>query len=272
MKIENSTAVITGAASGIGQAVAQTLAARGVGHLALVDFADAVNAFAEELKAAHPGTGVAAHVGDATDPVFRQQVFSDTKVAAGPARICVPAAGITRDSLAVKIDKETGELNLYSIDQYRQVLEVNLLAPVYWVMEMMGGIALDRKARGLKKWNPDEEAVEAVGVFIGSVSSLGNRGQVSYASTKRGLEGASATLTSEGTFHGVRTVVVHPGYTDTPMARKVPEEIIRERVLPHTQLGRLCSPEEIADTVCFAVGNDAIAGALWPSGGWHPPA
>ncbi len=272
MNISGNIAVVTGAASGIGQAVALEFIKNGVKHLALVDFSDQVLAFADQVNEMDGDTTATAFVGDVTDAAFRERVFTETKTAVGLIRICVPAAGITRDALAVKINKETGMAEVYSIDKYRQVLEVNLLAPVYWSMQMMAGIAQNRKDAGLKKWNPDEETVQGVTAFIGSVSSLGNKGQVSYASTKRGLEGASETLASEGTFHGVRSVVVHPGYTDTPMARAVPEEIIRERVLPHTQLGRLCKPEEIAGTVCFAVTNDAIAGSLWASGGWHPPA
>ena len=76
-------------------------------------------------------------------------------------------------------------------------------------------------------------------VFIGSISSQGNRGQISYASTKAGLEGAAATIMKEAMFHGVRCSVIHPGFTDTPMVRAMGVEYVAKNILPYTQLGRL---------------------------------
>ena len=88
-------------------------------------------------------------------------------------------------------------------------VDVNLIAPVYWALEMIGRVAEDRAATGLKRWTPDEGMQGAV-VFIGSISSQGNRGQISYASTKAGLEGAASTITMEALYHGVRCSVIHP--------------------------------------------------------------
>src|SRR4029077_17383497 len=130
--------------------------------------------------------------------------------------MCVPAAGITRDSLAVRIDKETGKARIYPAELFKHVIDVNLVAPVYWALEMIGRIAENRAARGLKKWEPIEGMQGAI-VFIGSVSSQDNRGQISYASTKAGLEGAAATIMKEAIFYGVRCGLIHPGFTDTPM-------------------------------------------------------
>ncbi len=186
-------------------------------------------------------------------------------------RICVPAAGISRDSLAAKIDRVTGKRELYSIDDFRLVLEVNLTAPVYWALEMVGRIAEDRFTRNLGKWTPKEH-IQGTVIFIGSVSSQGNKGQIAYAATKAGLEGAAATLTKEAIFHGVRCGVIHPGFTDTPMVRALGEDYIHDRILPATQLGRLIRSEEIADAICFMIGNSAVSGQLWADAGWHPSA
>jgi NAD(P)-dependent dehydrogenase (short-subunit alcohol dehydrogenase family) len=109
-------------------------------------------------------------------------------------------------------------------------------------------------------------------VFIGSVSSQGNKGQISYATTKAGLEGAASTLTKEAIYHGVRCCVIHPGFTDTPMVRALGEEYIAKNVLPFTQLRRLIRPEEIADAICFLISNTAVSGELWADAGWHPSA
>jgi NAD(P)-dependent dehydrogenase (short-subunit alcohol dehydrogenase family) len=186
-------------------------------------------------------------------------------------RMCVPAAGITRDDLAVRVDRETGKARIYPAELFKQVVNVNLIAPVYWALEMIGRIAEDRAARGVKKWLPTEGMQGAI-VFIGSVSSTGNRGQISYASTKAGLEGAAATIMKEALFHGVRCGLIHPGYTDTPMVRALGEDYINKNILPYTQLSRLIRPDEIADAICFMLSNSAVSGELWADAGWHAPA
>jgi NAD(P)-dependent dehydrogenase (short-subunit alcohol dehydrogenase family) len=123
----------------------------------------------------------------------------------------------------------------------------------------------------LKRWEP-EEAVQGAIVFIGSVSSRGNKGQISYATAKAGLEGAAATLMKEAMFYGVRCGIIHPGFTDTPMARGLGEEFLQKHVLPFTQLRRLIRTEEIADAICFMISNSAVSGELWADAGWVAPA
>ena len=189
----------------------------------------------------------------------------------GTTTICIPAAGITRDDLALRLDKNTGRLRIYPVETFRLVVEVNLIAPVYWALEMVARIGEQRIAKGLKRWVPDEHVQGAI-IFIGSVSSQGNKGQISYASTKAGLEGAAATVMKEAIYYGVRCGVIHPGFTDTPMVRSLGEDYIAKNILPYTQLGRLIRPQEIADAICFMVSNSAVSGALWADAGWHAPA
>jgi 3-oxoacyl-[acyl-carrier protein] reductase len=270
MIIAGKVAVVTGAGSGIGEAVSLELVRRGIKAIALVDRADTVSHLADSIaQFTGKHVPVAAHVGDATDEAFRRKVFDDASSQWGVPTICVPAAGITRDTLAAKLDKATGKAALYPLDEFRQVVEINLLAPIYWALEMVGRIAEDRHARGLGPWQP-EEHVQGTVVFIGSVSSRGNKGQIAYAATKAGLEGAAATLTIEAMYHGVRCAVIHPGYTDTPMVQALGEQFIAQRILPHTQLRRLIHPEEIADAICFMIANSAVSGELWADAGWHP--
>jgi NAD(P)-dependent dehydrogenase (short-subunit alcohol dehydrogenase family) len=169
------------------------------------------------------------------------------------------------------MSKENGHVAVYPIETFRQVMEVNLIAPVYWAMEMVAGIAQMRANEGLKRWEPNEPFQGTV-VFIGSVSSLGNKGQIAYAATKAGLEGAAATLMMEAVFHGVHCGVIHPGYTDTPMVRALGEDFIQQHIIPRTQLRRLIQPEEIADAICFMISNPAVTGSVWADAGWHPAA
>jgi NAD(P)-dependent dehydrogenase (short-subunit alcohol dehydrogenase family) len=270
MRIEGKVAVVSGAASGIGEALALHLARRGARAVVLADRSDRVLQVACSVNEATGRPASEALIGDVISAAFRAQVF-DQAARHGLPAICVPAAGITRDSLAVKLDKETGRAAIYPVEHFRQVLEVNLVAPVYWAMEMVARIAEDRRRRGLGRWEPGEGELGTV-VFIGSVSSQGNKGQISYAASKAGLEGAAATLMKEAIFHGVRCAVLHPGFTDTPMVRALGEEFITKNILPFTQLRRLIRPEEIADAICFMITNSAVSGELWADAGWHPSA
>jgi NAD(P)-dependent dehydrogenase (short-subunit alcohol dehydrogenase family) len=271
MKIKGKVALVTGAASGIGEAVAFELARREVKAVALVDRSATTSQVAAKINEAACRPVAEAMVGDTTDPEFRTQVFNQTVARHGVVNICVPAAGITRDALAVKIDKETGKAGVYALKTFREVLEVNLIAPIYWALEMVARIAEERRVRGLGKWNAAEKLWGTV-VFIGSVSSQGNKGQISYAASKAGIEGAAVTLTKEAIFHGVRCCVIHPGFTDTPMLRALGEEYINKNILPQTQLGRLIRTDEIADAICFLIANSAVSGQLWADAGWHPSA
>lgn len=208
---------------------------------------------------------------DVTSAEFRTEVYDKMCKDFGLVHICVPAAGIARDAIAVKVNKESGKAEVYSVDTFRQVIEVNLLHPIFWAMEMVARIAEDRQHKGKQKWHPDEQ-IQGTIIFIGSVASQGNKGQISYATTKAGLEGAASTLMKEAIFHGVRTGVIHPGFVDTPMVQKMPKGYVEKYILPDTQLGRLIRPDEIADAICFMISNSAVSGELWADAGWHPAA
>jgi NAD(P)-dependent dehydrogenase (short-subunit alcohol dehydrogenase family) len=269
MEIKDRVAVVTGAASGIGRAVCQELSRRGARAIGLVDVSEAVCVMASEARQRGERTAFEPFAGDVTDETFRAAVYDRMGSEHGVVSICVPAAGITRDSLAVKVDRQTGRAGIYPLETFRLVTEVDLIAPVYWALEMVARIAEDRHRRDLGRWHPEERVMGTV-IFIGSVSSQGNKGQIAYAASKAGLEGAAATIMKEAVYHGVRTGVIHPGFTDTPMVRALGEEYIQRHVLPATQLGRLIRPEEIADAICFMISNSAVSGELWADAGWHP--
>ena len=271
MKIQNSVVVVTGAASGIGNAVVKAMAANNATGVVLVDRSESVHEMAEAFRKEFPDCQSVGFVGDVTDPEFRGEVFEKATVDIGLPRILVPAAGITRDRLSLKIDKETGKADMYPLEDFRLVTEINLIAPIFWALELVKGVAENRWKQGKKRWSIDEGLQGAI-IFIGSVSSQGNRGQVSYSATKAGLAGAESALTKEAMFYGVRCGVIHPGFTDTPMVRAMGEDYINKYILPATQLGRLIRPDEIADAICFMISNHAVTGELWADAGWHPAA
>jgi NAD(P)-dependent dehydrogenase (short-subunit alcohol dehydrogenase family) len=269
MQLEGKLALVTGAASGIGEAVCLELTRCGTKAVILVDSNGRALDLARSLNDRLGREVAEAWIGSVTDDSFRHRVYDEVTRKHGLVQILVPAAGIARDSLAVKVDRETNHVQMYPVATFREVMEVNLIAPAYWALEMVARIAQDRRQRGLKQWEP-RETVQGTIVFIGSVSSQGNKGQIAYAASKAGLEGVAATLMKEAIFHGVRCCVIHPGFTDTPMVRALGEEYIRKHVLPYTQLRRLIRPEEIADAIRFMISNSAVSGELWADAGWHP--
>lgn len=271
MNVRDKVAIITGGASGIGQAVATELAERGVRGIGLVDRDEKVLRTANMINDLRGGAVAEGLIGDVTDQPFMRRAYDLVSARYGTPRICVPAAGITRDRLAIKLDKDTGQTDIYPVEMFREVIEVNLIAPIYWALEMIARIAEDRAAKGLKRWKPEEDTQGTI-IFIGSISSQGIPGQVAYSTTKAGLEGAAATMAKEATYHGVRAAVIHPGFTDTPMVRALGDDYIQTHILPYTQLKRLIRPEEIADAIYFLISNSAVSGELWADAGWHPSA
>jgi len=272
MNIKDQVAVITGAGSGIGEAVAVSLAKCGVKALGLVDRSESVRMVAEKINQEHDeGKKIAeAFLGDTTDEAFQKRTFDQLIREYGTPTICVPAAGVTGEQFTATIDQSTGHAVLYPRDTFRLVVEVNLIAAVYWALEMVGRIAEARHRSGLGRWKP-EEGVQGSVVFIGSISSQGIPGLIAYAATKAALDGAEATLTKEAIFHGVHAAIVHPGFTNTPMVRMVPEEYINEFIIPNTRLGRLIEPSEIAEAICFLISNSEVSGRVLADAGWHTP-
>src|SRR5258707_9666301 len=108
MNISGKVAIVTGAAGGIGLAVATELAKRGAKAVALVDRSDKVDEVARSLNDVLDRTVAEPLVGDITDAGFRQQAFDLVTARHGTPSICVPATGVTRDQAAVRVDAQTG--------------------------------------------------------------------------------------------------------------------------------------------------------------------
>jgi NAD(P)-dependent dehydrogenase (short-subunit alcohol dehydrogenase family) len=273
MELKGKVAIITGGASGIGSATCLKLAGEGVKAIGVVDQTDVVGSVCAETNTQLGGEILIPFRGDVVDSSFREEVFGELESRFGPVTLCVPAAGIIRDRLCVKVHQNNGwtSPSIYSETDFRRVVDVDLIAPIYWAMRTVGSVAVDRVKRGLKEWNPDESVQGAI-ILIGSISSTGNRGQISYATAKAGLEGAQGTLSKEAIYYGVRCAIIHPGFTDTPMVRALGQRMIQEQVLPNTQLHRLIRPDEIAGAIVFMLKNSAVSGTLWADAGWHPRA
>lgn len=274
MDLSEHVAVVTGGAGGIGRALCTALARAGVRAIGVVDRDEQTEDFCATLNEEVGRTVAHAYRGDVAERSFREHVFGDLEEQFGCVSVCVPAAAILRDGYGVKIrsDSDTASqspsIELYDDDSFRKTIEINLVAPVYWALRTVASVALARVRRGCGVWTPDEH-IEGAVALIGSISAAGNSGQIAYSSAKAGLEGARSTLAKEGIRYGVRCVLIHPGFTDTTMARSLGDNRLRNDILPNTQLQRLIQPVEIADAVCFALRNPAVSGVLNVDAGWH---
>src|SRR3954471_10565393 len=268
MNISGKVAIVTGAAGGIGLAVATELAKRGAKAVGLVDRSDKVDDVARSLNDALDRTVAEPLIGDITDSGFRQQAFDLVTARHGTPTICVPATGITRDQAAVRVDAQTGCAVIYPQDSFRQLLEINLVSPVYWALEMLARVAEQRKRRGLGRWEPSEGVQGAV-IFIGSATPQGTSGQIAYATAKAGLEGVESILAKEALDHGVRCSVIHPDFTRTPLVRALGDEFVKRNILPYLQTSRLNQPGEVADAVCTSISNASQDAAPWTATPWQ---
>lgn len=268
MDIQNKVALVTGAAGGIGLSVAAYLVDKQVRAIGLVDLSEQCSEIANSLKTAAGHPHIRAFNGDVCDPAFRRSVFNALESEFGPVEICIPAAGILRDGLAVQLNNNSQEAMLYDEQHFRQVIDVNLLHPVYWSMELLAGIIRKHHRESIKR-HP-EMGIQGVNILIGSVSSRGNRGQISYSSAKAGLRGACTTLNKEGLCHGVLTKIIHPGFVDTPMVDQVDPDYFDKHLKPDIGLGRKIQPQEIAECIGGMIRNDALTGEIWASASLRP--
>ncbi len=208
------TAIVTGAARGIGKEIAVRMA-RDFDHLVVVDLSPTLADTALELERLATVTPVQADL--TTEEGIAAVTSSVDSVAA-----LVNNAGITRDARLVNMEEE----------DFRAVLDVNLGAPF-------------RLAYGLAgKW-----ARPAAIVNIASRAYLGNFGQFNYSMSKGGVVGLSRAL-AIGLAPQVRANAVAPGLTATEMVETIPSDVL-SRMIEAIPLGRMGEPSEIADVVAW---------------------
>ena len=239
---EGQVALITGGARGIGKAIAARLASDGA-KVAIVDMSDAGADTAREIEQAsgRPATYVKADISNDADV---KRAVAEVEAALGPIDILVNNAGITRDSLML----------IMSESDWDAVLTVNLKGAFLMSKAVLRGMIKRRKG-----------SIVSISSVVGR---RGNAGQVNYSAAKAGLIGLTKSLAREVASRNVRVNAVAPGYIETDMTAALSEPA-RKALVDAIPLGRIGSPDTVADAVAFLAGDSAsfITGVVLPVDG-----
>ncbi|CAN5154115.1 3-oxoacyl-ACP reductase FabG [soil metagenome] len=247
------TAIVTGAARGIGAAVALRLAAEGY-QVAVLDLdADACDPLAESIRS---GGGHAIALGaDVSDESSVAAAVERCAAELGAPTILVNNAGIIRDDLLFRM----------SADNWDAVIGVHL----------RGAFLMTRACQRYMS-----EARWGRIISMSSISALGNRGQANYSAAKAGIEGFTRTVALELGPYGVTANAIAPGYIETDMIRQTAERLgepydeFISRIAATVPVRRMGQPDDIATAVAFFAREDAgfITGqTLYVSGGLTSP-
>ncbi|MEO9324433.1 SDR family NAD(P)-dependent oxidoreductase [Nocardioides sp. C4-1] len=237
--VQDRSAIVTGAGSGIGRAVAHLLAANGAAVLVTDLDAAAADAVTAEIVAA--GGVAKAFVGDAADAETATRAVEAADELA-PLRIAVNNAGIGGPSVPV------GE---YPLDAWRKVVDVNL-----------NGVFYNLRAQAPVIAGHGGGAIVNMGSVLGSV---GLAGSSAYVSTKHALVGLTKNAALEYGDQRVRVTAVGPGFISTPLLEANLDTDAQAALAAQHPAGRLGTSEEVAALVAFLV-SDA---ATFVTGSYH---
>lgn len=225
----SGTALVTGGNRGIGLATALRL--RDDGWTVVVG----------SRSGEAPG-GLPAVRLDVSDPSSIETAFAEVEERHGPVTLLVANAGITRDTLLMRMSDEDIDV----------VLQTNLAGSIRLARRAMKGMI---RAKGGSI------------VFVGSVVwGIGSAGQVNYAASKAGLVGAARSLAREVGSRNIRVNVIAPGFVETDMTAELSTEQ-RAGILGSIPLARYAQPDEIAEAVSFLASASYITGAVLPVDG-----
>ncbi|MEY4170664.1 MAG: hypothetical protein RLZ94_1737 [Actinomycetota bacterium] len=224
-------ALVTGGNRGIGLAIARAL--REAGHDVVVG-----------SRSGEAPDGLAAVSLDVTSTESVDAAISTIESGFGPVDVLVANAGITRDTLLLRLED----------DDLEAVIQANLVGAIRCARRVARGMIKARRGRI---------------IMISSVVwALGSAGQVNYAAAKAGLIGAGRSLARELGARGITTNVIAPGFIDTDMTAALTEDQ-RATILGQIPAARYGTPDEVAAVVSFLAGDGAayINGAVIPVDG-----
>jgi NAD(P)-dependent dehydrogenase (short-subunit alcohol dehydrogenase family) len=242
MKINGQAALVTGGASGLGEATARELARLGA-KVAVLD----VNKALAEKVAAEIG-GVACEC-DITVTESVAAALTKAAGAHGPARILMNIAGIGTAKRVVQKDGSAAAL-----EDFVRVVTINLIG-TYNVSRLF--------AAECAKLAPLEDGERGVMMFTASVAAFdGQVGQQAYSASKAGLAGMTLPMARDLAQHGIRVCTVAPGIFATPLLLQLPEAVQKSLAASIPFPPRLGKPEEFAQLACHFVTNGHLNGEV----------
>jgi 3-oxoacyl-[acyl-carrier protein] reductase len=242
VELKSKVAVITGAARGIGRAIALRFAEHGA-HVALVDLDPKALEETSQECAAH-GVTARAYTASVAKEEDITRVMDCVVRDFGSLDILVNNAGIIRDALLVKA-KEGEILAKMSLAQWQAVIDVNLTGVFLCARE-----AAERMIKGGKG---------GVIVNISSLSRHGNAGQTNYSAAKAGVIAMTVTWARELARFNIRAAAIAPGFIATDIVSSMRPEML-EKALNSVPLRRPGTPDEVAKAAQFIVENDFVTG------------
>lgn len=222
MILQDQIALVTGASRGIGAAIAKALAEQGAKVIGTATTEAGAQAIEQALQP-WQGRGVAL---DVNNPAQIEQVLSMIAEQYGALGILVNNAGITKDTLLMRMKQE----------DWDAVISTNLTSIYRLSQAVLKPMMKARKGRIIN--------------ITSVVGHMGNAGQTNYAAAKAGTTGFTKSMAQEVGSRGITVNCIAPGFIDTDMTRELPQDII-EAMLKRIPLGRLGAVEDIAATTLF---------------------
>src|SRR5688572_13182113 len=228
-RLDDKTALITGASQGIGEAIARTLSAQGARVVLAARNAEKLQALAAELGGPERAHALPLDLSRPEEIGERLRALPETFSAVD---ILVNNAGITADNLLLRM----------SLEQWEQVLRTNLTGAFAVTKEVVKGMMRRRYGRVI--------SVSSV------VGLMGNAGQANYAAAKAGLIGFTKSVARELGSRGITVNVVAPGYIETAMTAELPAAA-RAGLVQQIALGRLGRVDDVAAAVAYLASEEA---------------
>jgi len=231
MNLQGKTAIVTGAARGIGAVIAQKLAQKGA-NVVLNDLriSEEMQQLGQELEKS--GVRIMLAAADISNFAEAQELVNKAKEEFGAIDILVNNAGITRDNLIMRMSEE----------DFDKVIAVNLKGAFNCARHVAPLMLRQKSGRIIN-------ISSVVGIY-------GNAGQANYAASKAGIIGLTKSLAKEIGSRGITVNAIAPGFIETEMTAVLPEKV-RQELQERITLRRLGQPEDIADAVCFLASDMA---------------
>ena len=244
MKVEDSVALVTGGASGLGAGVARGLVAAG-GRVVIADLASS----AGEQVAADLGENSAFVAVDVTRPDDVESAVDSAAAVWGRIDVLVSCAGI---SSGQRMLSRSGDL--HTLEHFRAHIEVNLIGLFDVLRHVVAQMAANE---------PNADGERGVIVNLGSIAGIeGQVGQMSYSASKGGIIGLTLPLARDLGSRGIRVMTICPGIMDTPILASLNDEQIAAITEGNVFPKRLGAPADVAALVCHIMENTYLNGEV----------